>query len=87
MIHIGTLQCAEWFHSQNGHTVLSHSDSWNTGNPGMALTIMGTTYGAVPYKFNRLMGWHYCSLNICQWPEFGPALRIKLFKSVKCHIL
>ena len=81
--HIGTLQCAEWFHSRNGHTVPSHLDSRNAGNPGMALTIMGTTYGAVPYKFNRMIEWHYRPLNICQCLEFGPRLRIKLFKSVK----
>ena len=82
-LRIGTLQCAEWFHSRNSHTVPSHSDSRNAGNLGMALTIMGTTYGAMPYKFNRMIGWHYRPLNICQCLGFGPGLRIKLFKSVK----
>ena len=38
-VHIGTLQCADWFHSRNGHTVLSGSDSQNAGNPGIPPTI------------------------------------------------
>ena len=47
--HIGTLRCAKWFHSWNGHTVLKTTDSQNAGSPGMALAIMGNTYYAVPY--------------------------------------
>ena len=33
--HIGALQCADCFHSQNRHTVLSRSDSQDPGNLGM----------------------------------------------------
>ena len=33
--HIGALQCADCFHSQNWHTVLSRSDSRDPGNLGM----------------------------------------------------
>ena len=33
--HIGALQCADCFHSQNRHTVPSWSDSWDPENLGM----------------------------------------------------
>ena len=43
-MHIGTLKCAKWFHSWNGHTVPSNLDSRNPGN----LLYCAIFYGQMP---------------------------------------
>ena len=45
--HIGALQCADCFHSQNRHTVLSQSDSWDPRNLGIPCHMIYTGHNIV----------------------------------------
>ena len=52
--HIGTLQCAEGFHSQNGHSVSKDTDSPGPGNPRIIYKEILVSYSTAFASYNTL---------------------------------
>ena len=52
--HIGTLQCAEGFHSQNGHSVSKDTDSPGPGNLRIIYKEILVSYSTAFASYNTL---------------------------------